>query len=166
MRFLGLDPGLAATGYGIIDADGSRFRLRSSGVITTDGAMEHGERLRTIYDSLLTILDENAIIDRGGIESLFFFRNRSSALPVAEAKGVLQLALTQRGIICREFTPLEIKSGVTGIGRAEKKQVQKMVQLLLNLDSAPKPDHVGDALAVALCCQNYFSKQWRFSDSY
>lgn len=150
VRVIGIDPGLANTGWGIIESDGIRFNYLKHGTITTKNDVPSTIRLKSIYDQLTEIIDE--FKPRGaGIETLYFAKNVSSALPVAQARGVQLLALGNRGIITGEYTPIEIKQSVVGNGRGTKKQVQDMVKLLLKLKEIPKPDHAADALAAAIC---------------
>lgn len=152
-RILGIDPGFAATGWGIIDVYGSRFKHVDHGYINTVPADKEGNRLNTIYKKLGGIIDEFKP-DFAGIEEIFFARNKLSAIPVAQAKGVILLALERKAVTTKAFTPLQIKQALTGNGRAEKKQVQNMVKLLLGLSEDIKPDHAADALAAAICFQN------------
>jgi len=148
---LGLDPGLADTGYGIIEAHRGKLKHLTHGTIRTKAGRPQGERLLLIYNGLVTLLKEFKP-EAAGIEALFFAKNRTSAIPVAEARGVLLLALEQHGIIASEHPPQEIKQALTGAGRAEKHQVQEMVKLLLGLREIPKPDHAADALGAAITC--------------
>ena len=149
-RIIGIDPGLASSGWGIIEVDKQRIRYIAHGCIETKAEKAHSERLLQIYEDICAIL-EKYNPTAGAMEMLYFVRNITSALPVAEARGVIIVALAQRGISVREFTPKNIKQAVVGAGAAEKSQVQEMVRLILGLDSIPKPDHASDALGVALC---------------
>lgn len=147
---VGIDPGLASVGWGVIrDCSGSLERL-DHGCISTASTLPTGKRLAAIYSGITAIF-ERWKPQCGGIESLFFFRNVTSALPVAEARGVIRLAFEHAGIPLAEFTPNDIKKSVTGSARADKAQVQEMVRLLLGLREVPKPDHAADALAAAIC---------------
>ncbi len=146
---LGVDPGLANTGWGVIRHDGLRGEHVAHGVIETEAGTPPSQRLLTIYRALEGVVDQYKPV-AGGIETLYFVRNVSSALPVAEARGVILLAMAARGLEVREFTPMEIKQAVVGTGRADKKQVQTMVALVLNLRKPPKADHAADALAAAV----------------
>jgi crossover junction endodeoxyribonuclease RuvC len=148
---IGLDPGLADTGYGVIEAGGGKIRHLAHGSIRTSAKTDQGERLKIIYEGLMTLLEEYSP-QAAGIEALFFAKNRTSAIPVAEARGVLLLALCQKGIAAFEYPPQAIKQALTGDGRAEKHQVQTMVKLLLGLKEIPSPDHAADALGAAVCC--------------
>lgn len=150
MRILGIDPGIAIVGFGIIDKVGSRLVPVQYGSIQTEAHTETADRLTIIYDSLLGLIDRYKP-DAMGIEKLFFNRNVTTALTVGEARGVLVLAARQRGLQIGEYTPLQVKQAIVGYGKAEKKQVQEMVKLFLKLEAVPKPDDVADALAVAIC---------------
>ena len=151
MIVLGVDPGLAATGYGVVDeSDEGELNLVSYGVIKTASDLSIPERLRIIYKDLtdLTLLHKP---DSSAVEKLFFQRNIRTAMSVGQARGVAILALANLNLGVYEYTPLEIKQAVTGYGNAEKNQVQMMVKTLLNLRQHPKPDDAADALAVAIC---------------
>ena len=152
-RVLGFDPGLANTGWGVVDADTSRFRIVSYGSISTPADMAQGERLAMIFSESEEIIGKYNP-ELCGIESLYFARNITSAIPVAQARGILLLALFQKGIEAEEYTPQQIKLAVTGSGAAEKQQMQEMIRILLGLKSVPKPDHAADALGAAVCCYN------------
>lgn len=152
-RILGLDPGLAETGYGIVDVKGSRYIHICHGVIKTSPRMTEGRRLGEIFDKLQELIEVFSPKE-AGIESLFFAKNITSALPVAQARGVVLLVLAQKGILCENYPPQAIKQAIVGHGRAEKHQVQDMVKLLLGLTEIPKPDHAADALAAAICHAN------------
>ena len=148
-RILGLDPGLRTTGFGCIESDGLKHRFIGGGVITTDSKQEPALRLATIYDNLISLITEfqPAV---ASIEKLFFFKNVTSAIKVAQAQGVLMLACQKSGVPSFEYTPLQIKMVLSGYGRAEKSQVQFMVQKLLLLPELPKPADCADALGAAL----------------
>ncbi len=150
VRILGLDPGLAETGFGIILAQGSVLRHLAHGAISTDAKMSLGSRLHVLFLRLQEIFAQYQV-GEASIESLFFAKNISSAIPVAHARGVMLLACAHAGIPVCEYTPPEIKLAVCGHGRADKNQVQEMVKVLLSLDSIPKPNHAADALAAAIC---------------
>ena len=147
---IGIDPGLASVGYGLVAESGGQLQYLAHGCITTSPGTPSGERLKIIFDSIIQLIDQYKP-SCGGVEDLYFFRNVSSALPVAEARGVIKLAFTQGGVPFVEFTPNAIKKSVTGSARADKAQVQEMVRLLLGLNAVPKPDHAADALAAAIC---------------
>lgn len=149
MRILGIDPGLAIVGYGIIDVEGNKNKIVDYGVIETDSKSDLPTRLEEIFN-LITQLLENYRPDELAIEELFFSKNVKTALSVGHARGVEILACKLYGLEAYEYTPLQIKQAITGFGRADKKQVQYMVKNLLNLKEIPKPDDASDALAVAL----------------
>ncbi len=161
---LGIDPGLASTGYGIIQCSGSRFRCIAHGVVRTSPRDGVGERLvqihRGISDIITTYDPEEA-----GIETVYFSKNSKSALPVAQARGVVLYTLASRGIRFAEYTPLELKQAVVGKGRAEKIQVQEVIKMIFNLKELPTPDHAADALAAAFCHANFSSFRKLVADS-
>lgn len=148
-RVLGIDPGLASTGFGVVDYYQNKYRLVSYGVIETKAHENHGQRLLTIYNRISAVVSE-FIPDEAGIEILFFTKNVTSAMAVAEAKGVISLCLAQNCIPLTEYTPNSIKQAVTGSIKADKALVQDYVKLLLGLETIPKPDHAADALAAAI----------------
>lgn len=150
MRILGIDPGYAILGYGIIDVTGNRFSVVDYGAILTDTSMEMPQRLKRLYDGL-TDLIKIYEPDEASIEELFFNNNAKTAILVGEARGVAVLACANGGLPIGEYTPLQIKQALVGYGRADKKQVQFMVKTMLNLKSVPKPDDTADALAAAIC---------------
>lgn len=153
IRVLGIDPGLAAVGWGVVDLDGARFVYRGHGCIATKAGADTGERLAQIRDSLAAVIDEYGPSE-AAMESLYFSRNVTSALGVAEARGVIRLACRDRGLGMSEYGPMDVKKAATGSGRSGKEDVQAFVRLVLGLRDIPKPDHAADALAVALChCQ-------------
>ncbi len=149
VRVLGIDPGLANTGWGVVDFLDSRYKLIDYGVIETKKENTHGERLLEIYNRMQSVVNEFKP-DVAGMESLFFSKNVTSALAVAESRGVLILCLAQNCIDLKEFTPNDIKKSVTGTASANKELVQKYVSLLLGLQIPPKPDHAADAIAAAI----------------
>lgn len=149
-RIIGIDPGLANAGWGILDVNGNRLTYVAHGSIKTEANIPTPIRLKEIYTNL-QIITEKYKPDEAGMETLYFAKNVKSALPVAEARGVLTLGLVMSGLIVGEYTPLQIKQAVVGNGRADKNQVQQMVKLLLGLEKIPKPDHASDALAAAIC---------------
>ncbi len=150
MILIGIDPGTATTGFGVIEKRGDRVTYRACGVITTPPGDDAPTRLRTIYDQFNALLDEWRP-EEVATERLFFTNNVTTGIPVGRALGVILLALAQRGLPWTEYTPTQVKSAVVGTGRAEKKQVQFMVTRLLGLADVPKPDDAADALAVAIC---------------
>jgi len=149
-RVIGVDPGLAATGWGILDIQGSRIVYVAHGCIQTKAGVPRSERLFSIYSAFRAILETYAPTE-SAIETLYFSKNVSSALPVAEARGVVSMALAERGLPVREFSPMAIKQAVVGRGGADKSQVQELVRLLLGLPTIPTPDHAADALGAAIC---------------
>lgn len=150
MKILGIDPGYNIIGYGVIEAQGSNVKVLDYGVITTPKSMSISSRLQTIYQATCELMD-TFTPDEVAFEELFFNTNNTTAIPVAEARGVLIVACKQYLDRLYEYTPLQIKQALTGNGRAEKKQVQFMVKNILGLNAIPKPDDAADALAVALC---------------
>ena len=150
MRILGIDPGIAIVGWGVIDYDRMKGKAVDFGAITTGPDMKTEERIAEVYRQMQQII---AVYkpDAVSIEELFFNTNQKTGIIVAEARGVLLLAATLAGVPVYEYTPLQIKSAVVGYGRAEKKQVIDMVTRLLKLEKPPKPDDTADALAAALC---------------
>lgn len=153
VRVLGIDPGIAATGWGVIQAEGNKFKSLDYGYIKTKPIDSPGKRLMIIYNTIRAIIDKYQP-DKSSIEDIFFARNKLSAIPVAQAKGVILLAMESRNMETFVFTPLQIKQALTGNGRADKNQVQEMVKLILGLKEKIKPDHAADALAAAICCHN------------
>lgn len=149
-RIVGVDPGLAAAGWGVVDVRGSRIVHVAHGCIQTGAGVPRSERLLLIYTEFQRILDEYRPTE-AGMETLYFAKNITSAMPVAEARGVFCLALAGRGIDIAEYTPMAIKQAVVGRGAADKKQVQELVRLILSLPEIPRPDHAADALGAAVC---------------
>jgi len=148
-RVLGIDPGLASTGWGIIDSSGTRHKHIDHGTITTSSKDLPERRLLELYREVSSLIE--AFNPSGmGIETLFFTKNISSALPVSQARGVVLLAAAQQGLMVGEYSPVTIKQSVVGAGGAAKKQVQEMVRILLGLQEIPEPDHAADALAAAI----------------
>lgn len=147
---LGIDPGLATVGYGLIDKKGNSTKVIDYGIISTSKNDTLPTRLKQIYASVIALIDKYQP-EAVAMEELFFQNNAKTAIAVAEARGVALLACIHKLGNLYEYTPLQIKSALTGQGRAEKKQVQYMVKAILNLKEIPKPDDAADALAVALC---------------
>jgi crossover junction endodeoxyribonuclease RuvC len=150
---IGVDPGLASTGWGVIDAGCQRLRYIAHGCIETGTDLGRPERLFFIHKTIQDVLELYRPTE-SAVENLYFARNKTSAMAVAEARGVLCMTLCQYGLPVREFTPNAIKQAVAGAGKAEKSQVQEMVRLLLGLPVIPEPDHAADALAAAICAAN------------
>lgn len=149
MRILGIDPGLALVGYGIIDVENYQSKMVDYGVIVTDAKDTLPSRLESIYKILTELIITHKPNDVA-IEELFFNKNVKTAITVGHARGVEILACKTMGLEIYEYTPLQIKQAITGYGRAEKRQIQEMVKILLSLDTIPKPDDAADALAVAI----------------
>jgi crossover junction endodeoxyribonuclease RuvC len=149
MIILGLDPGTALVGWGVIRSEGQAQQCLGYGVISTDKSMTDSQRLLAIANSLESLIDEHRP-ELIAIEKLFFSRNITTAMTVSQARGVLMYVTERQGVPMVEYTPQEVKMALTGFGRAEKPQMQRMVQLLLKLPSLPKPDDAADAVAIAL----------------
>ena len=153
MIILGIDPGIASTGYGVIEvAGGDIMKLIDYGVITTSPGEPQGLRLKHIYESVKGIINDHQP-DAVAIETIFHSKNLKSLASVSEAIGVISLAAGNYGLNIQKFTPLEIKSSIVRSGKADKGQIQEMVKTILGLDTLPKPDHASDALAIAICCR-------------
>lgn len=153
MIIFGIDPGFAITGYGVIEKIGNKYKVLDYGAITTKAGLDFSARLDIMYREIHKKFEEFSP-DCVAMEELFFCKNITTGINVAHGRGVLLLAIAQLGKPFFEYTPLQVKQAITGYGKADKKQMQKMVQVLLNLDSIPKPDDAADALAIALCCGN------------
>jgi len=151
MRIIGIDPGTGILGFGVVDfrRGSNKFKMVTAGVITTPAHTPTDERLEEIFNSLTEIINETKP-DVMSIEKLFFARNVTTAISVAEARGVAMLTGRRAGISIAEYTPLQIKQTLTGYGKADKKQIQEMVRLNLGLTEVPKPDDCADALAAAI----------------
>ncbi|MDR2493729.1 MAG: crossover junction endodeoxyribonuclease RuvC [Spirochaetaceae bacterium] len=150
-RIIGLDPGLAFSGWGVVEWDRRILRHVAHGCIETSPDIPHAERLLVIYRRFRAVLEGYAP-DESAMETLYFARNVTSALMVAEARGVIAMTLAQQGLSVREFSPKVIKQAVVGRGEADKAQVQEMVRVILGLPAVPAPDHAADALGAAVCC--------------
>ena len=150
MRIIGIDPGYAIVGYGVIDYIGNKFKIVEYGAITTESNQNMNERFKSIHDDLNTII-ERTKPEFLAIEELFFNSNQKTAINVAQARGVLLLSALNHGISVHEYTPLQVKQAVVGYGREKKKQVQLLVKSILGLEKVPKPDDTADALAIAVC---------------
>jgi crossover junction endodeoxyribonuclease RuvC len=149
-RIAGIDPGLASTGWGVVEYENNRIRYLAHGCIETAAALPRAERLFFIYRKINAVLDTYNP-NEAAMETLYFGRNVSSAISVAEARGVLSLAVAERNLPLAEFSPNMIKKAVVGETRASKEQVQEMVRLILGLPVVPEPDHAADALGAAVC---------------
>jgi len=153
MVILGIDPGTAITGFGVLESAGNKISMIDCGCIFTDAKLDMPQRLSIIGERLKKIIVKykpHAI----AVEELFFFKNAKTAISVGEARGVVLFMGKSMKLEVFEYTPLQVKQAVVGYGRAEKKQVQNMVKMILGLKSIPKPDDAADALAVAICCAN------------
>lgn len=150
MRVLGIDPGTAITGYGLVDESEQGLALVDCGVITTPSDQPLAQRLQTIYHDLSAVIEQHQP-QAAAVEELFFSRNVRTALSVGHARGVAMLALADAGLDVFEYKPLEVKQAIAGYGGADKRQVQEMVRMLLSLDEVPRPDDAADAVAVAVC---------------
>lgn len=150
MRILGIDPGTAITGYGVVDLIGNKYKLIEYGIVRSSPEKETPQRLQDIFLGINTIIDKYSP-QQVAVEELFFNKNTKTALTVGQARGVILLAAQLKNITIFEYTPLQVKQSVVGYGRAEKKQVQFMVKAILNLKEIPKPDDAADAMAIAIC---------------
>jgi len=158
MTIIGIDPGLARLGFGIIKKINNKIKLLDYGCIKTSPVFPTGERLKKINNEI------NKIIRRYkpkilAIENLYFFKNLKTAMPVSQVKGVILLTAAKKKIPVFEITPLQMKMTITGYGKAEKKQVQKMIKVLLDLKETPTSDDAADALGIALCCLLYYENK-------
>ncbi len=153
MRIIGIDPGYALLGFGLIDSNNSKLKVVDYGVISTASRVPFEQRLLAIYNGVRQLIDRYNP-DVMAIEELFFYQNTTTAIGTAEARGVVILAAAQANIPMYEYKPSQVKNAVTGYGKSEKKQVQYMVKTLLNLKEIPKPDDAADALAVAIAHSN------------
>ncbi len=150
MLIMGVDPGLAIVGFGFVEKTGSKLTPVQYGCIQTEAHTDSAVRLLEIYNSLGQLIDKYKP-DAVAVEKLFFNQNVTTAMAVSQARGVMLLVAAQRGLQIGEYTPLQVKQAIVGYGKAEKRQVQEMVKILLHLQVVPKPDDVADALAVAIC---------------
>lgn len=160
MRILGIDPGFAQTGWGVVDVVGQRYRPVSFGVVKTTTESEQADRIHAIATELGEIAKKFEV-ERVGMEDIFFAKNVSSAITVAKVIGAITHQLLCQGLPVRLFTPLQIKTTVTGYGNAEKHQVQEMMRLMLGMEKIPRPDHAADALAAAVCLATYSATENR-----
>ncbi len=150
MKILGIDPGFAIVGFGVIDHTGNKFKTIDYGAVTTEAKEDMFLRFKKIYDGVTEIIKVHRP-DAMAIEELFFNSNQKTAINVAQARGIILLSAMNEGVPIFEYTPLQVKQAVVGYGRADKGQVQQMVKALLNLEKVPKPDDTADALAIAIC---------------
>ena len=150
MRILGIDPGYGITGFGLIEAERGQSRLLSCGAITTPAGMDFSARLEIIYDDMRSLLEQTKP-DAVAIEELFFGQNVTTGIGVAQARGVVLLAIRQAGLEITAYKPMQVKQALVGYGNATKHQMQDMTMRLLHLKEMPKPDDATDAIAIALC---------------
>ena len=150
MKILGIDPGMAIVGYGLIEINKEEIKLLTSGSIQTDKKLSDSKRLLEIQEDLSTIVKKYEP-DCASVEELFFFKNQKTVIPVAEARGVILTVLEKYNIPTFSYTPMEVKQVLTGYGRAEKKEVEQMVKISLGADTLPKLDDTVDAIAIAIC---------------
>lgn len=155
MIILGIDPGIAIVGYGVVEYRGNKFKTLSYGAITTPAGMKVKDRLKIIYDGIIDIIRLHKP-DCIAIEELFYNNNAKTVINVAQGRAMPYLAAANTNLEIYEYTPLQVKQAVAGYGRAEKKQVQQMTKILLNLEKIPKPDDTADALAIAVCHAHSF----------
>lgn len=155
MIILGIDPGIAIVGYGVIECRGNKFKVIDYGAITTPAGMKLKDRLKIIYDGVIEIIRKHKP-DCIAIEELFYNNNAKTVINVAQGRAMPYLAAANTNLEIYEYTPLQVKQAVVGYGRAEKKQVQQMTKMLLNLEKVPKPDDTADALAIAVCHAHSF----------
>jgi crossover junction endodeoxyribonuclease RuvC len=153
MIVLGIDPGTANTGFGVVERRAGRLVALDGGVITTRPEAPMQIRLANIHRRVCELLDDH-LVTVIAMEDIYFGRNQSSAFAVGQARGVVMLAAGQRRMDCASYTPQQVKHAVCGSGRADKDQVGRMVQMLLSLEAPPRPDHAADALAIAICHVN------------
>ncbi|HAE43899.1 MAG TPA: crossover junction endodeoxyribonuclease RuvC [Clostridiales bacterium] len=161
MKIIGIDPGYAISGFGVIDYIGNSFKTIDYGVVRTPSQMDMPNRLKILYDSYIELFNmhkPNAV----AIEELFFNTNSKTIITVSQARGIHILAAVNQQLEIYEYTPLQVKQGIVGYGRADKKQMQEMVKVILNLEKIPKPDDAADALAVAIC----HAHSSKFKDSF
>lgn len=150
MRILGIDPGYAIVGYGVINAARGRYEAVEYGAVTTRAGEDFGLRLKEIYEGMTELLKTHRP-EAAAVEKLYFLNNKTTGIGVAEARGIILLTLSQAGVPLFEYTPMQVKQAVTGYGKAQKHQVQEMTARLLSLNGIPKPDDAADALAIAIC---------------
>ncbi|MBE6834874.1 MAG: crossover junction endodeoxyribonuclease RuvC [Ruminococcaceae bacterium] len=150
MVILGIDPGYAIVGYGVINYEKNHFSVIDYGAITTEAKTPFNQRLHIIFNDMIQLIEKYKP-EAMAIEKLFYNTNAKTVIDVAQARGVIMLSAELNGVPAFEYTPLQVKQSVVGYGRAEKKQVQEMTRVLLNLEKIPKPDDTADALAMAIC---------------
>ena len=159
MIILGIDPGYAIVGYGVVSYDNRTFTPITYGAVTTEAGLDADLRLEQVYDGISAVIDRYQP-DAIAIEQLFFTNNKTTGIDVAQARGVILLACAQSGMQVSEYTPMQVKQSVVGYGKAEKKQVMEMTRILLRLPAVPKPDDTADALALAICHAHCAGSGW------
>jgi len=155
MVILGVDPGTAIIGYGFIQTADSQIKIINYGYISTSPSSTTANRLKTVYQQLNKLIKKYSP-EIMAVEDLFFFKNLKTAIKVSQARGVILLAGADNNLSIAEYTPLQVKQAVTGYGRAEKSQIQKMIKMIFKLKEIPKPDDIADALAIAFCCASSY----------
>ncbi len=162
MIILGIDPGTATTGYGVLESENGKLKMIENGCVLTDKGLPMPERLAILGEGIAGIIRKFSP-EIMAIEELFYFKNQKTVISVGQARGVAVFVGKNAGLSIHEYTPLQVKQAVTGYGRAEKKQVQLMVKNILKLQDIPRPDDAADALAVAICCSSSinFEKKMR-----
>lgn len=168
MRILGIDPGIGITGFGLIEADFGKAKALDFGVVKTKVDAPIASRLKELYDSLVQVFEE-CEPEMVAVEKLFFSKNITTGIVVAEARGIVLLVAEQKGVPVYEYSPNEIKKSLTGYGAATKTQIEEMVRVHLGLEKKPKPDDAADALAVAITCSFLYrmkeTEKYKFSNS-
>lgn len=164
MLVIGIDPGTASTGYGVVRTAGDELELVDFGVIITTPDLSSPARLLKLHNELRALLDLHRP-ESGAVEKLFFQRNVSTAISVGQARGIVLLALAQAGVAVEEYSPREVKQAIVGYGDARKSQIQDMVRMLLKMDEIPRPDDAADALAVAICHVHAYQTLKRMEDA-
>ncbi|WP_054695923.1 crossover junction endodeoxyribonuclease RuvC [Syntrophomonas palmitatica] len=158
MKVLGIDPGTATTGYGVLEQVAGKAQLLEYGTINTSAKTSMPQRLWHIHqevNGLLTVHKPDVVV----VEEIFYFKNAKTIVTVAQGRGVILLAAAAAGVAVAEYTPLQVKQAVVGYGQADKRQVQLMVQKLLNMKEMPRPDDAADALAIAICHLHFYRMQ-------
>ncbi len=161
MRIIGIDPGTAIVGFSILEMERGKLSLLNYGCIRTSSKLSDTERLQEIAEDMSAIIKKWQP-KKAAVEKLFFQKNVKTAMSVSQARGVILQKLTENGIKASEYTPLEIKSAVCGYGKADKKMVQQMVKMILNLNHTPRPDDAADAIAAAICLANCLPLQTQY----
>jgi crossover junction endodeoxyribonuclease RuvC len=160
MIILGIDPGFARTGFGVIEEKNKNLRALDYGCLSTPANLSFEKRLKKICDGMTGLIKKYRP-EVCAVEKIYFCKNTKTAIDVGQARGVVVLTATKRNLAIYEFTPLQVKQTITGYGKAEKQQIQKMVKILLNLKKIPKPDDASDALALAICGAQHFNYTYK-----